>query len=74
MKAHDHSTRPKSDGHPEPAEGKPPQADSTVVVAINARMLKLKKSQGAENGEERASSDAAGTEIVSQQPTTRNES
>ena len=57
-----------------PAVGAVLMAGSTVVVAINARMLKLKTGQGAEDREEEVSTDAARTEGVNQKPTAEIES
>ncbi|CAN5751790.1 heavy metal translocating P-type ATPase [soil metagenome] len=57
-----------------PAVGAGLMAASTVVVAINARMLRLKKGQGAEKREEKVSKDAATTEGGNQKPTAKKES
>ena len=57
-----------------PAVGAGLMAASTVVVAINARMLKLKKSQGAEERGETESGDATKTDAANQSPSTKEES
>ncbi len=57
-----------------PAVGAVLMAGSTVVVAINARMLRLKTSPNPERQEPKESSDAALSAGANQQATTRQES